>query len=74
MDGQFVLNPVLVDARAAAEMLGISARFFATLEASGRIGPLPVCFGKRRLYCVDELRRWATAGCPSRQEWKERQQ
>ena len=66
------IAPCLIDTEIAATVLGISKRFFLSLEAKGEIGPLPCRLGRRVLYSVDELNRWAAAGCPSRAAWMER--
>ncbi len=66
------IEPVLVGVEGAAEMLGISPTAFKALDRTGQIGPLPIELGtcRRRLYCVSELRRWAEAGCPTREKWQ----
>jgi hypothetical protein len=66
------IEPVLVGIEGAASMLGISPTAFKALERAGQIGPLPIELGtcRRRLYCVAELRRWAEAGCPTREKWQ----
>lgn len=67
------IEPVLVGIEDAASMLGISVTAFKALDRMGGIGPLPVQIGtcRRRLYSVCELRRWAEAGCPIREQWTE---
>ena len=66
------IEPVLVGIKDAASMLGISPSTFKSLDRKGGIGPLPVHIStvKRKLYQVDELRRWALAGCPIREKWQ----
>lgn len=66
------IEPVLVGIEDAASMLGISLSTFKALDRKGGIGPLPVQIStvKRKLYQVDELRRWALAGCPIREKWQ----
>ena len=66
------IEPVLVGVEGAAEMLGISPTAFKSLERTGGIGVMPVELGtcRRRLYSVYELRRWAEAGCPTREKWQ----
>ena len=66
------IEPVLVGIEEAALMLGISTTAFKALDRTGQIGPLPIELGtcRRRLYCVGELRRWAEAGCPTREKWQ----
>jgi hypothetical protein len=66
------IEPLLVGIEGAASMLGISVTGFKGLDRTGQIGPLPVELGtcRRRLYSVGELRRWAEAGCPKRENWQ----
>jgi len=57
----------------AAGMLGISVTAFKALARTGQIGPLPLRLGdcRRRLYSVEELRRWANEGrCCNREKWQ----
>jgi hypothetical protein len=63
------VEPLLVGAKQAARLLGVSARHLAGLHSSGRLGPLPVSLGRRQLWRVAELAVWVQAGCPPRQEW-----
>jgi hypothetical protein len=66
------IEPVLVGVEGGASMLGISPTAFKSLDRTGQIGPMPIELGicRRRLYCVSELRRWAEAGCPTREKWQ----
>ena len=63
------VEPLLVDSRGAAGVLGISLRHFLGLCASGRIGPMPRRLGRRKLYIFSELKSWVDAGLPVRQIW-----
>jgi len=68
------IEPVLVGVGKAASILSISETAFKALDRTGQIGPLPVVLGncKRRLYIVDELRRWVIEGqCCSRKKWQD---
>ena len=58
----------LVDARVAASLCGISARFWAQLESAGKV-PKPRKLGRRSLWSVSELDDWIAAGCPERGQW-----
>lgn len=51
-------DPLLVDARTAATMLGISERSLWTIAYRGGIPSVKI--GARRLYSVESLRRWIT--------------
>jgi predicted DNA-binding transcriptional regulator AlpA len=62
--------PILIDAKRAAALCGVSARHWATLDSEGLI-PSPVRLGRRVLWRAEELRDWARAGCPPRLRWQE---
>ena len=66
------IEPIFVGKSDAAQMLGISLSTFKQLDKRGGVGPMPVQIQtvKRTLYRVDELRRWALAGCPIRERWQ----
>jgi len=67
--------PLLVGAAATAKLLGISRALLYSMHADGRLGPLPVSFGRRKLWRVSELTAWTehSPPCPPRAEWmKER--
>jgi len=63
--------PLLVDAAESARLLGISRALLYSMAADGRLGPMSVAFGRRRLWITDELRRWVLHDppCPPRAEW-----
>ena len=68
------IEPALVGIEDAASILAISATAFKALDRTGQIGPLPVVLGncRRRLYAVDELRRWVIDGhCCNREKWQD---
>ncbi len=65
------VEPLLVDAKQAASMLGIGRSHFLALSNSGKIGPMAHKLGKRSLYSVKELDKWVDAGMPPRQRWIE---
>jgi predicted DNA-binding transcriptional regulator AlpA len=63
------LEPLLVDARSLAALLGVSLRTVRALDASGRI-PEPIklspgCLRWRHAEVCD----WIAAGCPPREVW-----
>ena len=58
----------LVDARVAASLCGISARFWHQLDSAGRV-PLALKLGRRSLWSVRELDDWIAARCPERGQW-----
>jgi len=59
---------ILVPAKQAAKMLGISMAFFYRLHNAGKV-PLPRKLGRRSLWSVQELKAWDRAGCPPRAQW-----
>lgn len=62
-------SPILVDAKRAAELLGISRSMLHKLKATGRL-PRPVRLGHRVLWRVRELEDWVYAGCPTMERWE----
>lgn len=68
---QVAIEPVLVDARAAAAACGVSRSTWLAWDAAG-INPRPVRIVGRVLWPVDDLRRWAAAGCPGREVFEQR--
>lgn len=61
--------PLLVDARAAAALRGVSRSMWWSLHAAGRV-PIPVRLGRRTLWRAAELAAWIEAGCPPRDRWE----
>ena len=61
--------PLLLDARAASALCGVSVRTWWALHSAGRT-PLPVRLGRRTLWRADELADWCKAGCPARDRWE----
>lgn len=60
-----VVVPVLVDAPAAASMVGVSRRWWAELVRTG-LAPAPIRLGRRSLWSRAALEQWAAVGCPAR--------
>lgn len=60
--------PLLIDARAAAILCGISRATWWSLHSAGRV-PLPIRLGRRTLWRREEVAAWVAAGCPSRDRW-----
>ena len=63
------LQPFLVDAKSAANLLSISRAMLHRLNVTGRL-PRPVHLGRRVLWRVSELEGWVNAGCPNRDRWE----
>ena len=61
------IEPRLVSAEVAAQLLGISVKYFWQLDRSGKI-PLPVrgFGGRRKLWSIRELDAWIAKGCKPR--------
>jgi predicted DNA-binding transcriptional regulator AlpA len=65
------LDPILVDAAAAAALVGVSRAQWFKMDSTGEV-PTPVRLAERCVrWRVDELRAWCEAGCPSREKWRE---
>jgi predicted DNA-binding transcriptional regulator AlpA len=63
------LAALLLDAKASAQLVGVSERFFWAMHSSGELGPLPIRLGKRTLWSRFELMDWVKARCPRREQW-----
>ncbi len=64
------MDPLLLDALAAAAFIDVSRATFWKLHASGKI-PLPLRLSQRVVrWRKEELVAWVRAGCPSRDKWK----
>ena len=65
-------EPLLVDSKDAAAILGLSTSEFYSLHCNGRLGPSPVSIKGKELWRVAELRRWVDEGaCAPRKKWHE---
>lgn len=64
-----LVQPLLLDAKAAAKVCNISRAHFLSLHCAGRI-PLPIRLGRRVLWRATELSSWIEAGCPARDRWQ----
>lgn len=61
---------LLVDAKSAAELIGVSPSTFWKLHSQGRI-PNPMRLGGRVVrWRREELSAWVRAGCPARHLWR----
>ena len=62
--------PILLSPDQAAESLAIGRSQLWRLHSAGRL-PAPTQLGQRcPRWNADELRAWAAAGCPTRQQWE----
>ena len=69
-EGGAAIEPILVNAVDAARSLGISRSQFLALESAGRV-PRKTRLGGSVRWSLQELRAWASAGCPSRDRWED---
>ena len=63
------VEPILVGSGLAGRLCGVSGRTWTRLVAASEV-PRPVRLGRLRRWRIDELKRWAAAGCPSRERWE----
>jgi hypothetical protein len=56
------VEPILLDAQSAADLLAVSLRTLSALTTRGLVPS--VLLGGRRLYVIATLREWAAGGCP----------
>jgi len=66
---------LLLSAKEAAQLLGVSRSSFYSLLSSGRIGPVGIRFGRSVRWSVEEIRAWIlakdhrTGSLPNRDKW-----
>lgn len=54
---------LLIGATEAARLLSMSRSFFYSQLACGKIAPQPLPFGKKKLWRLEDLKRWVADGC-----------
>ena len=65
------VEPLAINVDQAAGLIGVSRSMFYELMDAGTIGPMPVKFGPKCCrFPLAELRAWAEAGMPSREQWQ----
>jgi predicted DNA-binding transcriptional regulator AlpA len=64
-------QPLLVDVKVVARMLGRCERSIWRYDAAGKI-PRPIDLMGAKKWRLKELRRWVGAGCPDRETWESR--
>lgn len=62
-------NSLLIDVKAACQLLSISRAAYFTMRSGGRIGPTEIKLGKKLLLRTEEVQDWVAAGCPPRRLW-----
>ena len=66
-----LLEPALLETPTAARFCGMGRSTFDAAERAGKIGPVPVWIGGKKLWPVEEFREWVRESCPSRVRWQE---
>ena len=61
-------SQLLLRAREAAALAGVSLRTWRSWDAAGRV-PAPVRIGRTTRWRRHELQQWVVAGCPGRHVW-----
>ncbi len=64
------VEPLLLSASEAAQLLSISEATYWRWDSSGELGPRGFKKGGRRLWLLSELRAWTEAGMPPRAQWE----
>ncbi len=63
---------LLVDVKGVANLVGLSKNTVMLHNSSGRLGPISIKLGRRRLWRRKEIEQWIDAGCPARHRWQSR--
>ena len=71
-DYESLSGQLMVPAKKACTICSKSLRTWRAWDAAGWV-PRPVRIARSTLWRTEELRRWAEAGCPRREEWEARQ-
>ena len=65
------MSPLLVPPAEAAKLIGVGKSLFYQMASDGRLGPMAIELGSKRLFRVAELQAWVLQGCPPRHQWVE---
>jgi excisionase family DNA binding protein len=65
------IEPLLVSPSEAARLLGVSRSLLYQFISDKRFGIVPISFGRKKLYSVQELRAYVQAGCPAMEKWQQ---
>ena len=69
--GIVAVEPLFLSPKNSAKFLGISRSLLYSMHKSGQLGPEPIKISEgRTVWWLEELRAWAKAGFPYRQEWQ----
>lgn len=65
-----MIEPMLIDVRETARLLGVSRSMFYQCISTGQLGITPIkTLGNKRLYSVEQLREFVRLGLPNRDKW-----
>ncbi len=64
-------SPLLVSSTDAARLLSVGRSLLLQMDSDGRLGPMPIRFGKRTLWSTKELHKWVEKKCPNRETWQQ---
>ncbi|QDU62847.1 hypothetical protein Pan216_37190 [Planctomycetes bacterium Pan216] len=75
VEAEATLSPTIIMVRApeAARLVGVSLRKWWVMDSSGAC-PAPVRLGRSKHWLVEDLKSWASLGCPPREEFQARKQ
>ena len=62
-------SPELIDLAGVAALLGVGLTTAKAIHRDGRLGPLPIRFGRATRWRRRELVAWLDAGAPRRERW-----
>ena len=65
-------EPILLDVKGVANMLGVSTNSVRNYDVEGRIGPMAIKLGRLKKWKKEEIEKWVEAGCPGRARWQSR--
>ena len=63
-------DPILLDAKGVAALLGLGKNTVLRHDETGKLGPMAIKLGRRRLWRKDEILQWVEADCPGRARWQ----
>jgi predicted DNA-binding transcriptional regulator AlpA len=63
------LLPLLIDAKALADLLSVSPATVWRLHSAGKV-PMPLKLAGSTRWRLDEIRQWLDAGLPDRKTWQ----
>lgn len=65
------LNPLLIDEKKVAQIIGVSQAKLRELYASGELGPIAVLLGHCKRWRRDDVVKWIELLCPPRKQFLE---